>query len=199
MKQFRWLALIAIGLCLAACAHNFSGVAPNPIGPAPDFALTDENGQIFKLSDLRGKWILLAYGYTHCPDVCPLTLSRLRDVKKSVDANGNQVQVVFVTIDPERDTADIMRQYVSHFDQLFPQKFKGLTGTPSEIAQAAKAYNVKYEKKESTAAGGYSMGHTAEVYLIDPQFNWRMAFPFGVKAEEMAADLQYLMQNPEAK
>ena len=198
MKRRWWMALLLLGW-LTACAHQFSGVAPNPIGPAPDFALTDEAGQPFQLSDLRGKWILLAYGYTHCPDVCPLTLSRLRDVKKSVDANGDQVQVVFVTIDPERDTADIMRQYVGHFDNLFPQKFKGLTGSPQEIAQAAKAYNVKYEKKESTSAGGYSMGHTAEVYLIDPQFNWRLTFPFGVKAEEIAADLQYLMQQPEAK
>jgi protein SCO1/2 len=199
MIRFRWIALITIGLMLAACAHNFSGVAPNPIGAAPDFALTDENGQPFKLSDLRGKWILLAYGYTHCPDVCPLTLSHLRDVKKAIDPNGNKVQVVFVTIDPERDTADIMRQYMSHFDQQFNQKFKGLTGTPQEIAQAAKAYNVKYEKKESTSAAGYSMAHTAEVYLIDPRFNWRMTFPFGVRAEEIAADLQYLMQTPEAK
>ena len=121
MKRRWWLVLLLLGW-LAACAHQFSGVAPNPIGPAPDFALTDETGQPFKLSDLRGKWILLAYGYTHCPDVCPLTLSRLRDVKKSIDANGDRVQVVFVTIDPERDTADILRQYVSHFDQLFPQK-----------------------------------------------------------------------------
>jgi protein SCO1 len=186
-------------LLLAACAHNFAGVAPNPIGPAPDFALTDENGQPFKFSDLRGKWILLAYGYTHCPDVCPLTLSHLRDVKKTADPNGDNVQVVFVTIDPERDTPDIMQKYVSHFDQLFRQKFKGLSGTPEEIAAAAKPYNVKYEKKETGSADGYSMAHTAEVYLIDPQFNWRMSFPFGVKAEEIAADLQYFMQNPEAK
>ena len=199
MTRFRWLVLITIGLFLAACSHTFAGVAPSPIGPAPDFALTDEIGQPFKLSDLRGRWILLAYGYTHCPDVCPLTLSRLRDVKKTIDANGDRVQVVFVTIDPERDTADIMQKYVGHFDQLFLQKFKGLTGTPQEIAQAAKAYNVKYEKKDSTSAAGYSMGHTAEVVLIDPQFNWRMTFPFGVKAEEITADLQYLMQQPGAK
>jgi protein SCO1/2 len=199
MKRLQWIALITIGLLLAACSHAFAGVAPNPIGPAPDFALTDENGQPFKLSDLRGKWILLAYGYTHCPDVCPLTLSRLRDVKKTIDANGDRVQVVFVTIDPERDTPDIMQKYVSHFDQQFDQKFKGLSGTPPEIAQAAKAYNVKYEKKDSTSAGGYSMGHTAEVYLIDPQFRWRMTFPFGIKAEEIAADLQYLMLQPEAR
>ena len=199
MRRFRWLVLIAIGLSLAACAHSFAGVAPNPIGPAPDFTLTDENGQPFKLSDLRGKWILLAYGYTHCPDVCPLTLSRLREVKRTVDANGDRVQVVFVTIDPERDTPDIMQKYVSHFDQPFPQKFKGLSGTPAEIAAAAKPYNVNYEKKETGSADGYSMGHTAEVHLIDPQFNWRMTFPFGVKAEEIASDLQYLMQQPEAK
>jgi protein SCO1 len=199
MTRLRWIMLIAIGLLLTACAHQFSGVAPSPIGPAPDFTLTDENGRPFNLSDLRGKWILLAYGYTHCPDVCPLTLSHLRDVKKAIDPNGDQLQVVFVTIDPERDTADIMRQYVGHFDQQFDQKFKGLTGTPQQIAQAAQAYNVKYEKKESTSAGGYSMGHTAEVYLIDPQFNRRMTFPFGIKAEEIANDVQYLMHNPEAK
>jgi protein SCO1 len=199
MKRLRWLALITIGLLLAACAHTFAGVAPNPIAPAPDFALTDEHGQPFKLSDLRGKWILLAYGYTHCPDVCPLTLSHLRDVKKLVDPNGDQVQAVFVTIDPERDTADILRQYVGHFDQPFTQKFKGLTGTPTAIAQAAQAFNVKYEKKEVKPDGSYTMGHTAEVYLIDPQFNWRMTFPFAVKAQEIAADLQYFMQNPEVK
>src|SRR3974377_2192720 len=118
MTRFRWIALIAMGWLLAACAHTFAGVAPNPIGPAPDFALTDENGQPFKLSDLRGKWVLLAYGYTPCPDVCPLTLSRLRDVKKTIDANGGRVQVVFVTIDPERDSADIMRKNMGQFDQL---------------------------------------------------------------------------------
>jgi protein SCO1/2 len=199
MKRFRWIALITIGLLLAACAHQFSGVTPNPIGPAPDFALTDENGQPFQLSDLRGKWILLAYGYTHCPDVCPLTLSHLRDVKKSVDPNGDDVQVVFVTIDPERDTPDIMHKYVGHFDKLFPQKFKGLSGTPAEIAAAAQPYHVKYEKKETGSADGYSMAHTAEVYLIDPQFDWQMTFPFGVTAEEIAADLQTLMKNPEVK
>lgn len=195
----RWLLMAWLAILLTACAHQFSGVFTKSVGPTPDFALTDENGQPFKLSDLRGKWILLAYGYTHCPDVCPLTLSRLRDVKKIVDPNGDQVQVVFVTIDPERDTPDIMKKYVSHFDKAFPQKFKGLSGTPEQIATAAKPYNVKYEKKETGSADGYSMAHTAEVHLIDPQFNLRMTFPFGVKAEEIASDLQYFMQNPEVK
>jgi protein SCO1/2 len=198
MKLRRSIGLLLIAL-LAGCVHNFSGVFPKPIAPAPDFALTDELGQPFRLSDLKGKWILLAHGYTHCPDVCPLTLSRLRDVKKLADLNGDQVEVVFVTIDPDRDTPEVMQKYISHFDKAFPRKFKGLTGTPAEIAAAAKPYNVKYEKKEVNSAGGYSMGHTAEVYLIDPQFNWRMTFPFGVEAKEIASDLQYLIQDPEAK
>lgn len=197
--KLRWLIGWMLIGWLVACTHNFSGVAPNPIGPAPDFTLIDETGRPFQLSDLRGQWILLAYGYTHCPDVCPLTLSYLRDVKQIVDPNGDRVQVVFVTIDPERDTPDSMRRYVGHFDKLFDQKFKGLSGTPEEIAAAAQLYHVKYEKKETGSADGYSMAHTAEVYLIDPQFNWRMTFPFGIKAEEIAADLQYFMQNPEAK
>jgi protein SCO1/2 len=195
--KLRWLIGLLLLGWLTGCAHQFSGVTPDPIGPAPDFALMDEAGNPFRLSDLHGKWILLAYGYTHCPDVCPLTLSHLRDVKKIVDANGDRVQVVFVTIDPERDSPDILQRYVGHFDKLFPQKFKGLSGTPEEIAAATRPYHVKYEKKETGSADGYSMGHTAEVYLIDPQFNWRMTFPFGIKAEEIAADLQTLMQKQE--
>ncbi len=195
----RLMLMVLLAALLTACAHQFSGVFTKPLGPAPDFALTDENGQPFKLSDLRGKWILMAHGYTHCPDVCPLTLSRLRDVKQAIGPLDDQLQVVFVTIDPERDTPDVMKQYLAHFDKNFPQKFKGLSGTPDEIATATKPYGVKYEKKDVNAAGGYSMGHTAEVYLIDPQFNWRMTFPFGVQAEEIAADLKYLMQHPEAK
>ncbi len=195
IQSARLMMVASLALMLSACARTFAGVFNNPIEPAPDFALTGGHGQPFKLSDQRGKWILLAYGYTHCPDVCPLTLSTLRDVVKRVETQGQPVQVVFVTIDPERDTPDIMQQYVAQFNPTF----EGLSGTPQEIASAARPYGVKYEKKETHSANGYSMGHTANVYLIDPQFNWRMTFPFGVKAEEIAADLQYLMQHPEAK
>lgn len=185
----RWLWL-TLAVILAACGpHTFAGVVGDPPPAAGDFTLIDQTGADFKLSDLTGKWVLLAYGYTHCPDVCPLTLSILRDVKKALGAQADQLAVVFVTIDPERDTAEIMGKYVAHFDPTF----KALTGTPEQIAAAAKVYNVKYEKAASTAAVGYAMNHTAFIYLIDPQFRWRVTFPFGVKSAEITSDLQYLM------
>lgn len=184
------LLLIVITIMLSACAHTFAGVTST--AAAADFTLTDQTGSAFRLSDLKGRWILLAYGYTHCPDVCPMTLSILRDVKKQIGVGADRLDVVFVTIDPERDTADIMGKYVAHFDATF----KGLTGTPAEIAAAAQPYNVKYEKKASTPAVGYVMNHTAYIYLIDPQFRLRVTYPFGVKSEEIARDLQYLMSQP---
>jgi len=186
----RGLLLMAIAIMLSACAHTFAGVTST--AAAADFTLTDQTGSAFRLSDLKGRWILLAYGYTHCPDVCPMTLSILRDVKKQIGVGADRLGVVFVTVDPERDTADIMGKYVAHFDTTF----KGLTGTPAEIAAAAQPYNVKYEKKASTPAVGYVMNHTAYVYLIDPQFRLRVTYPFGVKSEEIARDLQYLMSQP---
>lgn len=186
----RGLLLMAIAIMLSACAHTFAGVTG--AAAAADFTLTDQTGSAFRLSDLKGRWILLAYGYTHCPDVCPMTLSILRDVKKQIGVGADRLGVVFVTVDPERDTADIMGKYVAHFDATF----KGLTGTPAEIAAAAQPYNVKYEKKASTPAVGYVMNHTAYVYLIDPQFRLRVTYPFGVKSEEIARDLQYLMSQP---
>lgn len=186
----RGLLLMAIAIMLSACAHTFAGVTST--AAAADFTLTDQTGSAFRLSDLKGRWILLAYGYTHCPDVCPMTLSILRDVKKQIGVGADRLGVVFVTVDPERDTADIMGKYVAHFDATF----KGLTGTPAEIAAAAQPYNVKYEKKASTPAVGYVMNHTAYVYLIDPQFRLRVTYPFGVKSEEIARDLQYLMSQP---
>ena len=190
MMRVRWLLLI-IAVSLAACgSHSFAGVVGDPPPPAGDFTLTDQTGTDFKLSDLTGKWVLMAYGYTHCPDVCPLTLSILRDVRKSLGAQANQLAVVFVTIDPERDTAEIMGKYAAHFDP----SFKALSGTLEQIAAAAKPYNVKYEKAASTSAADYAMKHTAFIYLIDPRFRWRVTFPFGVKSEEIASDLKYLMQ-----
>lgn len=172
-----------------APAHNFAGAALNPPPPAPDLKLVDETGKPFSLSDLRGQWILLAYGYTSCPDVCPLTLAHLREVKQELGAQASEVRVVFVTVDPERDTPAVLSNYVLHFGS----DFKGLTGTPAEVALAARAFDVKYEKKESDSGSGYLVRHSAFVYLIDPRFRWRVTYPFGVEPNEITADLKYLM------
>lgn len=199
--RLAWLSLalglgaliLAVGYTLwqAAKPHTFAGVGPTR--PAADFTLTDEAGQSFTLSDLRGRWVLLAYGYTTCPDVCPATLNNLRQVKAALGEQAPQVQVVFVSVDPERDSVAVLAQYV----QRFGADFKGLTGSPAEVALAAQAYDVKYKKQDIQTAVGYLVSHSAFVYLIDPDFQLRLTFPFGVKPAEIAADLQYLMAQEE--
>lgn len=206
MNKTKWLQLlagVAAGLALAAVIwavalamrpqHRFAGLVQNPPAPAPDFTLIDETGAPFNLSDLRGRWVLLAYGYTTCPDVCPVTLSYLSAVKRDLGAAGEQAQIVFVSIDPERDTPEVMGEYVQHFGS----GITGLTGTPEAVAAAAAAYGAKYERSAVTSAVGYLMNHSAYIYVIDPEFEWRLTWPFGVRPPEMQADLEWLFAQHE--
>ena len=172
--------------------HTFSGQVLQPAPTATDLNLIDETGRPFALGELRGQWILLTYGYTTCPDVCPLTLANLKQVKAQLGSQAAQVRVVFVSVDPERDTPQVMEQYVHHFGA----DFKGLTGSPESVARAAQAFGVKYEKHATDSAIGYLVSHTANVYLLDSQFRWRMTFPFGIHAAEIAGDVKYLMNQP---
>lgn len=198
MRRHWWLGAlgIVVGVALVASVvwwrnaqHTFAGIINNPPQAAPDITLTDSDGQPWSLSNLRGQWVLLVYGYTSCPDVCPATLSALRRVKEQLGSQAEHVRVVFVSVDPERDTAALVQEYVSHFGD----DFIGLTGTPEAIAAAAAAYGVRYEVVKVDSAVGYLMSHTAFVYVIDPQSQWRLTIPFGVKPPEIVDDLQYLM------
>ena len=196
----RWIVLVTLIVLLLLAggallwlqfgmAHQFAGVVLDPPQSAANITLTDETSQLFSLNALRGKWILLTYGYTSCPDVCPLTLDHLRQVKSLLGAQAANVRVVFVSVDPQRDTPQVLNGYVKHFGS----DFKGLTGTAGAIAQAADAYNVRYELKPKESGGGYTVSHTAFVYLIDPEFRQRITYPFGVEPVEIANDLKYLM------
>jgi protein SCO1/2 len=194
-----WLAVGVIVIALSAAGaawwvlraptHTFSGQVLNPAPTAIDFQLTDEAGNPFALSQARGQWIALVYGYTTCPDVCPLTLANLRAVKNQLGAQASDLRVIFVSVDPERDTPEVLRRYLQHFGA----DFKGLTGAPEQVARAADAFGVKYEKRAIDSPVGYLVSHTAYVYLIDPQFHWRVTYPFGVRPDEIASDLRYLM------
>lgn len=199
MRWQAWLIFIlALGVGLVGMGgaawwltrHTFAGLVAEPPSPAADFTLTNSANQPTALSDLRGQWILLVYGYTYCPDVCPATLSTLRKVKAELGPQADRVRVVFVSVDPERDTPELLGQYV----QQFGADFIGLTGSLEAVAQAANAYQVKYEKKVVASAAEYLVGHSAYVYLIDPQFRLRVTFPFGVKSAEITNDVQYLMK-----
>jgi protein SCO1/2 len=149
---------------------------------APPLALTDHLGQPFDLALLRGAPVLVYFGYTHCPDVCPATIGVLNDVVAAVES---ELRIAIVTVDPERDTVPALGEYVRY---LTPE-YLALTGTSSEIRVAADGYGVTYQRVDSGSAGGYSMAHTAEVYLIDQAGRLVAHYPFGTPAEPIVRDL----------
>jgi protein SCO1/2 len=179
--------LLALGIHLAqSTPYQFVGTVFSDQEVAPDFTLTADNGSPASLGDYRGDVVLLYFGYTYCPDVCPTVLATLASARKALGpSDRDRVQVLMVTVDPARDTPDVMRSYLEHFDPAFV----GLTGTDEEIAAVAADYNVTYEKHEGTAATGYLVDHWAGVYLIDPAGDLVESFSFGTPADEVAADV----------
>jgi len=149
------------------------------------FRLTDQNGRTVSDQDLKGHPFLVFFGFTHCPDVCPTTLFEVSEILRSLGPDANGTRALFITVDPERDTPAVMKDYLSNFD---PHLW-GLTGDPAAVAAVAKAYRVYY-KKVPLDDGGYTMDHTAIVYLMDR--NGRFVAPFNLKrsAEAAAADLR---------
>ena len=155
--------------------------AYDPPRPAPPLRLTDGNGQPFDLDSLRGRPVFVYFGYTHCPDVCPTTLA---DLRAGIKASGTDATVVFVTVDPARDDAAAMKQYADYYDA----GFIGLTGTAEEIAAAAGAWGVSYERLPSESASGYAMAHSTDSYLVDADGQLRHHVFFGAPAD-LVADL----------
>ena len=192
LLPFVTLAILILGsLSLAACrAYAFNGMVLQSPEKAYQFTLTGAGGQRVSLSDFEGKLVLLYFGYTHCPDVCPATLANLRLARNRLGEDADQVQVFMITVDPERDTPDIIGKYVASLDP----SFVGLTGSPDEIAEVATYYGIFYEKEESTSAAGYLMAHTASVMLVDRDGYLRLTYPFGTSADDFAADLEYLIK-----
>ncbi len=155
-----------------------------------DFTLINAQGEEVHLRDLQGKWTLLYFGYTFCPDVCPTTLADLRSMNVALGDKADKVQVVFVSLDPERDTPERMGAYTAAFDPTFI----GLTGSLDAVDAAATEFGVFYEKHESAGASGYLVDHTSTVSLIDPDGYLRMVIPYGVPGADIASDLQYFMR-----
>lgn len=170
--------------------HEFHGAVLQSPQPAQNFSLMSHVGQRVALNDFRGKIVLLYFGYTICPDVCPTTLAELSKARKMLGKDADQIQVLMVTVDPERDTLPVLADYMTHFHP----SFLGLTGTPDEIAQAATPFGVFYEKENSDSALGYLVNHTATVMIVDRNGYLRIVFPFGTTADDIAADLKYLIQ-----
>lgn len=168
----------------------FHGLVLQSPRPAADFTLTAHTGQRVNLSTFRGKLVLLFFGYTFCPDVCPMTLAKVAQALKRLGPKARQVQVLFISVDPDRDTPERLAAYVTFFNPTFI----GMTGTPEEIAVVAARYGIYSKKEEGTKATGYLVAHTAIVTVIDPQGYVRLLFPFGISPDEMADDLASLIR-----
>jgi len=194
--RYRWIALALVLLALVGAGTFALRVRPvemhgtllDPPLPARDFELTSAAGPV-RLSDLRGKIVVVFFGYTFCPDVCPTTMVRLGNAIRQLGGKADDVRVVMVSVDPERDTPERLAEYVG----AFHPSFLGLTGTPEQIAEVASAYGIYHAKAEGSAASGYLVDHTATVTVLDRDGRVRLLWPFEVDADAMAADLRALL------
>ena len=190
-------AFVLIGVVAAIVyffpeAAQFRGTAyTEPYPSAPDIDLTRNDGSQFRLSDLRGNIVLVFFGYTSCPDVCPITLGQLKQVVDKLGENDAQnVKVLFVTVDPERDTAEAMQKYVDHFDA----GFVGLSGSETQLQPIWNGYGIFREKVESTSAAGYLVDHTARITLIDQDGNLRLSYGFETPVDDIVHDIKLLLK-----
>lgn len=182
------LVLLAL-LAVRFWPYRYHGFLLEPTKPVADFELVGPNNRPVKLSDFRGKLTVLYFGYTYCPDVCPTTLAELAQGVRRMGRRADQVQVVMVTVDPERDTPESLAQYMANFDA----RFIGLSGTAEQVAAAATPLGIYYERHEGTAASGYLVDHTATVAVIDQNGFLRLVFPYGTPGEDIASDLARLL------
>lgn len=168
--------------------HEFQGLLLQSTTPATDFQMNTTSGKPMRLSDFRGKYVLLYFGYTFCPDVCPFTLNDLADMLKRLGPAATAVQIIFVSLDPERDTVAHLQAYLP----AFHSDFLGMTGNADEILKAATQFGISYNKVGE--GPGYTLEHTSTVVVVDPDGYVKLVFPYGTTGQQMASDVQYLLR-----
>jgi protein SCO1/2 len=178
---------------LSACspqAQKFRSTDITGADFGKELALTGHDGKPHTLADFRGRLAVLSFGYTHCPDICPTTLADIAAAVKKLGPDAARVQVLFVTVDPERDTAELLATYVPAFDPAF----LGLTGDAAAVQRAAKEFKIFYEKRQGSAPGAYTMDHSAQVYVLDAQGRLRLLVRHERIAQDLAEDLRALLK-----
>ena len=186
------LSLTGAALLLASCSQDkpsFSAVDVTGAEYAHDFALTDHNGQPRSMKDFAGKVVVLFFGYTQCPDVCPTSMVELAEVKKLLGKDGARLQGLFVTIDPARDTPEVLKAYMENFDP----GFLALYTTADKLPELAKEFKVYYKKAEGPTPTSYSMDHSAGSYVFDTRGKVRLFTRYGAGAAPLAADIKLLL------
>ena len=190
----RYLLSALAVFALAACSPDkpkFNAIDITGADYAKGFTLTDHNGQSRSLSEFKGKVVVLFFGYTQCPDVCPTSMVELAEVKRLMGADGDKLQGVFVTVDPARDTAELLKAYMANFDPTFV----AFIPTPEQLAVVAKDYKIYYKKVDGKTPTSYTMDHSAGSYVYDTQGNLRLYSRYGVGAQVLAQDIQTLLKS----
>lgn len=190
------VAACALTVSLAACdklpgkqKESFQNTDVTGLDYAKGFALTDHTGKPRTLADFKGKAVVVFFGYTQCPDVCPTTMAEMAAVMQKLGPLADQVQVLFVTLDPERDTQELLANYVPAFDK----RFLGLRGTPEQTAKTAKEFKVFYSKVPGTDPGSYTIDHTAGSYVFDRAGRLRLFIRHGQGPDPIVHDLRQLL------
>jgi protein SCO1 len=183
-------ALCAVGLSACADKPSFRNTDITGAEFAREFSLTDHNGTRRTLADFKGKVVIVFFGFTQCPDVCPTTMAEMSEVTQKLGDDAKRLQVLFITVDPERDTPALLKQYVPAFNP----SFLGLSGTLEETAKVAKEFKVFYQKQPTKTPGGYTMDHTANSYVFDAQGKVRLVVKHGLGAAPLVQDLKQLLK-----
>lgn len=186
------VGVAAVGVGLSACGEtkqNFNAVDITGADYAKGFSLKDADGKVRTLADFKGKVVVLFFGYAQCPDVCPTTMTEMAQVKQQLGKDGDKLQVLFLTVDPARDTPEVLKAYMGAFDP----SFVALIPTPEELAAVAKDFKVYYKKVDGKTLTSYSMDHSAASYVYDTQGRLRLYARYGAGVPTMVADVKALL------
>ena len=186
--------IAATGLSLSACDPNqpqFVSIDITGADYARGFQLPDQNGQVRTLDEFKGKVVAVFFGYTQCPDVCPTTLTEWVEIKRLLGADGDRLQGIFITVDPARDTPEVLKAYMGNFDPSF---LALIPASADALAQVAKEYKIIYKKVDGKTPGSYTMDHSAGSYLYDPQGRLRLYSRYGNRLDGLVADIRLLLK-----
>jgi protein SCO1/2 len=197
-EVLKWMAIGGLSLAttalLGACAENkpqFHSIDITGADYARDFSLLDHNGQLRSIKDFQGKVVVVFFGFTQCPDVCPTSMAELAQIKKTLGKDGDRLQGIFISLDPERDTQQVLKAYMGNFDP----SFLALRPDLDKLPQLAKDFKIFYKKVDGKTPGSYTLDHSAGSYVFDPQGRVRLYSRYGSGAENLAADIALLLKD----
>ena len=184
------IAASLVALAIGCKPPSFHGTAYEPPGQAPSVILQQANGRQFSLADQHGSVVLLFFGYTHCPDVCPTTLSDWKRVKTALGRDASRVRFVFISVDPARDDPATLQRYVSRFDP----DFIGATSDTATLARIEHSFHVMSTREETGSANGYAVTHPSQTFVVDKRGDLRLLYSFGMQTSDVVSDIRQLLR-----